>query len=66
MLKKVLTMKLKEIEETAKQSRKTSTSEGSLCVSTATSFFTCAACHHSGQHAQVTAGKVETKPGRAV
>lgn len=34
-------MKLKEMEEMAKQSRKTSTREGSLCVSTATSFFTC-------------------------
>lgn len=66
MLKKVLTMKLKEMEEMAKQARKTSTSEGSLCVSTATSFFTCAACHRRGQHAQVTAGNVETKPGRIV
>lgn len=43
LLKKVLTMKLKEMEETAKQTRKTSTSEGSLCASTATSFFTCTA-----------------------
>lgn len=66
LLKKVLTMKLKEMEEMAKQARKTSTSEGSLCVSTATSFFTCATCRPRGQYAQVTAGKVETKPGRVV
>lgn len=36
-------MKLKEMEEMAKQARKTSTSVGSLCASTATSFFTCVA-----------------------
>ena len=34
-------MKLKEMEEMAKQARKTSTREGSLCARTATSFFTC-------------------------
>lgn len=33
-------MKLKEMVEIAKQARKASTSEGSLCTSTATSFFT--------------------------
>ena len=48
LLKKVLTMKLKEMEETAKQARKTSTSEGSLCASTATFFFTCAAIPLAG------------------
>lgn len=60
LLKKVLTMKLKEMEEMAKQTRKTSTREGSLCASTATSFFTCVVCHPRGQYTQVTAGKVGT------
>lgn len=41
LLKKVLTMKLKEMEEIAKHSRKASTRDGSLFDSTAMSFFTC-------------------------
>lgn len=53
-------MKLKEMEEMAKQTRKTSTREGSLCASTATSCFTCVMRHPRGQHAQVTAARVET------
>lgn len=58
LLKKVLTMKLKEMEEMAKQTRKTSTREGSLCVRTATSFFTCT-CAAPGvsQHTQAWQGR---------